>query len=134
MKTMAAISAALFVIACCLPALEWKPDSGPAYVDNGLRTLALGWSGLFGNLLTWYANPLWLWALVLALQRRPWPSTIVALVGLLLALTMFSAVGRDMPGDEGNVTKTRIIALLPGAYVWLVGIGLPVFAVALAGK
>jgi hypothetical protein len=37
-------------------------------------------------------------------------------------------VGRELPGDEGNVTKTRIVAVLPGAYTWFVSMGLSIAA------
>jgi hypothetical protein len=28
-------------------------------------------------------------------------------------------VGRELPGDEGNVTRTAVIRVLPGCYLWM---------------
>lgn len=134
MKILILLSVIAYVVACCLPALQWRDENKPVDIMLGLRALAVGWSGIFGGLVSWYANPLWLLALCLAFFRKPWPGAIAGIVGLLIALTVFTVVGKEFPADEGGVTKTRIVAVLPGAYVWFVSIGLSILAAVLSGK
>jgi hypothetical protein len=134
MRILIVASLILYAVACCLPALEWRGDNNPRDIMFGLRALAVGWSGIFAGVLAWLANPVWLLALCLAFFRKPWPGAIAGIIALLIALTVFRDLGRDLPGDEGNVTKTRIAALLPGAYAWFASIGLSIFAALLARR
>jgi hypothetical protein len=44
-------------------------------------------------------------------------------------------IGRELPGDEGNVTRTTIVRLLPGCYLWMASLAtLPVAAMLGARK
>jgi len=85
----------------------------------GLRALAVGWSGIFAGVLSWYANPVGLAAVILICLRKRIPALLLGLAATALACTAFSVVGRELPGDEGNVTKTAVVKLLPGCYVWM---------------
>jgi hypothetical protein len=109
----------LFLVSCCLPALEFKNSSSPNDVMFGLRALVVGWSGFFVWVLSWYANPVWLLGVVLVLLRKPIPAAIVGVVAIAIAYGTFSLVGRELPADEGNVKKMTVIKLLPGCYVWM---------------
>lgn len=131
MKILILLSLVTYVAACCLPALQWQNDNKSLEIMLGLRALAVGWSGIFAGVVAWYANPLWLLALGLAFFRKPWPALIAGILALVIALTVFSVVGKELPNDEGGVTKTRIIAVLPGAYVWFASIGLSILAAVL---
>lgn len=119
MKSGLWISLGLYAVACCLPALEWRKDHSANDVMLGLRALAVGWSGIFAGVLAWYANPLWLLGLLLATLRKPTAATIAGIVAIGIACTVFQDLGRELPGDEGGVTKTAMIRVLPGCYVWL---------------
>jgi hypothetical protein len=136
MKSIIILSVVAYIVACCLPALEWKNDNKMPEHDImlGLRALAVGWSGIFAGIVAWFANPIWLLALCLAFFRKAWLGSIAGTIALLIALTVFNVVGRELPGDEGNVTKTRIVAVLPGAYVWFASIGLSILAAILGRK
>jgi hypothetical protein len=112
-------SMVLFLVACGLPALEFKNSQSPNDVMAGLRALVVGWSGIFAGVLSWYANPFWLAGIVLVLNKKPLPGLLLGLVAIALACATFPTLGRELPGDEGNVTKTTIIRLLPGFYVWM---------------
>lgn len=117
-------SLVLYVIACCLPALEFK-NSGSAVATDvmlGLRALAVGWSGIFAGVFAWYANPAGLVSLILMVLRKPAPSLVFAVIAIALASTTFLLIGRELPGDEGGVTKTTVVKLLPGFYVWMASI------------
>jgi hypothetical protein len=115
----AIVSLVLFAVACCLPALEFRNSNGTNDVMFGARALAVGWSGIFAGVFAWYANPCWLLSLFLCLFRRPLPAALVAIAAIALAASTFAVVGRELPGDEGNVTRTTVIRLLPGCYVWM---------------
>jgi hypothetical protein len=119
----------LYAVACCLPALEFKNIYKPNDIMLGFRALAVGWSGIFAGVLAWYANPFWLLGLILALLRKPILATAAGVVAVAIALTTFSIIGRELPGDEGGVTKTTVIRLLPGCYVWMASlVALPLAA------
>jgi hypothetical protein len=113
------ISVALYAISCCLPALEFKNSSSPNDVMLGMRALAVGWSGIFGGVAAWYANPFWVLSILLAWFRKPAFALVAAGIAVAIASTIFSDLGRDLPGDEGGVTRTAIFRLLPGFYVWV---------------
>jgi hypothetical protein len=129
MKIVLILSVVLFVVACCLPALEFKMSQGPNDVMLGLRALAVGWSGLFAGIMSWYANPFWLLSLVLFFFRKPTWGMAAAVIAIALASSTFGIVGRELPGDEGNVTRMTVIRLLPGCYLWMASlVMLPVAA------
>ena len=113
------ISLGLFVAACCLPALEWKNSSRPNDIMFGLRALAVGWSGIFAEVFAWYANPFWFLGMILLLFRKPGLAALMGIIALAISANTFAVIGRELPGDEGNVTKTTIIGVLPGCYVWM---------------
>jgi hypothetical protein len=119
MKTGLLASMALFVIACCLPALEWRSTNDPRDVMLGLRALAVGWSGIFAGVFAWYANPFWMLGLLFGFLRKPVPAALIGLIAIGVSCTTFLAIGQELPGDEGNVTKTTIVRLLPGCYLWM---------------
>lgn len=128
MKILLIASIVLFVIACCLPALEFKNSNGPNDVMLGLRALAVGWSGIFAGVMAWYANPLWSLGLILGYLRKPLLVALAGIAALAVAATTFGIIGRELPGDEGNVTKTTVIRILPGCYVWMASMALLVLA------
>ena len=118
MKFLVLIPIALFALACCLPALHWS-DNDTMF---GMRALAVGWSGIFARVFSWYANVFWTLGLVLILIKKPTPAMIAGLVAIALACTLFRDMHRELPGDEGGVTKIAITQLLPGCYVWFASV------------
>ncbi len=117
---------ALFVLACCLPALQMAKDNE---VSFGVHALGMGWLGLFAGVFGWYANPLWALGVICSAFRKRIPAILFGLLALPIALTVFNDIGRELPGDEGNVTKTAIVRLLPGAYLWFASlVALPIAA------
>lgn len=113
------VSLLLFVAACCLPALEFKNSSGPNNAMWGANALAVGWSGIFAGVMAWYANPFWMLGLLAGAFRKPVAAVLLGMVAIAFATTVFGDMGRELPGDEGNVTRTTIIKLLPGCYLWM---------------
>ena len=118
-STGSVVSLVLFAIACCLPALEFRNSSAPNDVMFGARALVVGWSGVFAGVMGWYANPVRLAGLVLIAFRKPKLAALAGVVSIAIAASTFSHIGKELPGDEGNVTRTTIIRLLPGFYVWM---------------
>ena len=116
----------LFVLACCLPALQMAKDNE---VNFGIHTLAFGWLGLFAGVMGWYANPLWAIGVLFSAFRKRIPAVLFGVLAIPVALTVFGDIGRQLPGDEGNVTKTAIVRLLPGAWLWFASlVSLPIAA------
>lgn len=109
----------VFVVACCLPALQFKNSNGVFDVMLGLRALVVGWSGIFAGVIAWYANLFFGTGLLFALLRKPLLATAASVIAVAIACTTFSLVGRELPADEGMVNKTAVVAILPGCYVWI---------------
>ncbi|HLK65148.1 MAG TPA: hypothetical protein VKU19_17015 [Bryobacteraceae bacterium] len=130
MKIGLLVSIALFVLACALPALEFWHSQGPHTTMWGAQVLAVGWSGFFAGVLGWFANPFWLAGLIFGFFRKPIPTAAMGVVAIAIACTTFGVVGRELPGDEGDVTKQAIVRLLPGYYAWLASMAaLPVSSI-----
>jgi hypothetical protein len=119
MKIVLRASILLFVIACCLPALEFKNSHKPNDLMWGANALVVGWSGIFAGVMAWYANPFWMLGLFFGLIRKPWLAALAGVIAVTIACTTFSYIGRELPGDEGNITRTTIIRVLPGCYIWM---------------
>ena len=109
----------LFVIACCIPALEFRSTNNPHDVMWGANALVVGWSGIFAGVFAWYANPVWLLGLLLGVLRKPILVVVVGVIAVFIASTTFLVIGRELPGDESNVTRTTVVRLLPGCYLWM---------------
>jgi hypothetical protein len=99
-------------------------NNGTRDVMLGLRALAIGWSGIFAGIVAWYANPLWLLGVGLSLWKKPTAGIVLGVIAMAIGYTTFSLVGRELPGDEGNVTKMTVVRILPGFYVWMGSLGL----------
>jgi hypothetical protein len=119
----------VYLIACFLPVLEMRYSSRPNDYMTGWNALAVGWSGIFAGVFGWYANPFGVLALIFALMRQRLVTTILAAAGIAIGCTVLFDIGRELPADEGNVTKMWIVGLMPGFYCWILSfIVLPVFA------
>jgi len=106
----------LFVLACCSPV-----------VDNiyGIVFLLFGWIGIRGGIIAWYANLLFLPALLRFFfgyyRAARWlglAGTLIALTSLLVPTTSFirlSGIGNEIPG-YGIVFVTDYKV---GFYLWL---------------
>jgi len=117
----------LYVAACCLPALEWRTDKGVTDVMFGLRALAVGWSGIFALVLGWYANPFWGLGMLLGAAGKRSGASVCAVIAFAIGLTIYVDTLRSLPADTGGNNRTRIVAILPGAQLWLLSIAaLPV--------
>jgi hypothetical protein len=122
MKILLFISLFLFLVACCLPAVTFKSNTGEIDVMLGLRALAVGWSGIFAGVFAWYANLFWLTGMILVWLRKPVPGMVLGIIALLIAYSAFALVGRVLPADEGNVNHNTVVKPLPGSYVWMVSL------------
>jgi hypothetical protein len=131
MRVGSIVSIVLFVAACCTPALEFRHSDGPNTVMWGAQILAVGWSGVFAGIVAWYANPFWLAGLIFDLLRKPTPAAAAGVIAIAIACSTFAILGREMPADEGDVTKMAVVRLLPGCYVWLASlVAIPLAAAA----
>jgi hypothetical protein len=119
MKIFLFTSLFLFLVACCLPAVMFKSNTGAIDVMLGLRAFAVGWSGIFAGVFAWYANPFWLIGLILVWLRKPVPGMVPGIIAILTAYSAFALAGRVLPADESNVNHNTVVKLLPGSYVWM---------------
>ena len=113
------ISPILFAVACCLPALDFTTSEGGQDVMWGANILIVGWSGLFGGIMGWYANPFWILGVFLGFLRKPWWAAGAGVFAFLIACSTFQLMGQTIPGDEGNVTHLTLVRFLPGFYFWM---------------
>lgn len=82
---------------------------------DGFAVLERGWEGAGRAVLAWYANPLFVIAIVLGLQRYRRSAVAVAFVSLALALSSFAT--NELAASMGQAVPD--VTLHVGFYVWL---------------
>ena len=88
--------------------------------------LGMGFMGLLGGIIGWFANPLWLLSLGLLAFRKATASMIVGVGALLIALTSFQILG--------GVQMDSLVpchGLGPAFFIWLVAMSGPLFGAVL---
>jgi hypothetical protein len=118
MKILCVVSIVLFVVACCVPALEFT-KSGTKDILSGGNVLGVGWSGIFAGVFAWYANPIWLLALIMGLIGKPKIAAIAGIAALLIGLTTFTLFGESLPADVGGTNQMMMTRTLVGCYILL---------------
>jgi hypothetical protein len=127
---IAGSSLLLFLIACALPAA--RLENGTVW-PGGQMLLSGALGALFGQ-FAWYANLLYFLTLIFVALGRRRVALVLSFGPILLALDMLAFPGTEILLDEGGVNKTRVLALLPGAWVWLAALTLPVFGLLAAPR
>jgi len=87
---------------------------------HGFEILLLGWLGVCGGAVSWYANPFFLAGLVLFVAGEFRVSRWLALAGLVIALPSFLV--REWYFNEANATPIKSFAF--GFYAWLSSLAL----------
>ena len=121
-------SAAVFAIACVLPALTFQNLNGTEQSWRGGMIFLLGWMGALVGQFGWFANPLLLGSWLSAGFRWRPGTVLFAAVALLIATQSFALFGEAIPADEGGVNKLTLTHMTPGFYFWMGSI-----VIALAG-
>ena len=121
-------SAAVFAIACALPALTFQTLSGMEQSWYGGMIFLLGWMGALVGQFGWFANLLLLGSWVSAGFRWRPGAVLFAVGALLIAAQSFALFGEAIPADEGGVNKLVLTHFMPGFYFWIASI-----VIALAG-
>jgi hypothetical protein len=135
MKILLSVPLLLFAVACCLPALEFNQTQNPKDILSGINVLAVGWSGIFAGIIAWYANPVWLFSLIMGFAGKTRVAAIFGIIALAIGCTTFSLFGRELPADEGGVTQMTLVRTLTGCYAWLASLAtLPLIALFSRGK
>lgn len=135
---VAAAWAVLFCLACVLPSLRFyvQPDPtcclvppSPYYYNAwGLWLLSLGWAAPFVLQFGWLANPLGAAAVVAQLIGRKGPrlaAVILSASALLVAVDTLTLFGRHIPVGVDYPDSYQLIRPLPGFYVWLASLAVP---------
>jgi hypothetical protein len=102
--------AALWLLSLVLPAIE---ISGTAL--DGVDVLRRGWQAAREGVLAWYANPLFVIALLLAAAGRARSAGVLAGIGLLFGLTSLAL--EDVARASGAARVS--VSLRLGFYLWL---------------
>jgi len=119
------ISLLLYLAACCSPALLFttvaRDSLTPVTHDTmwGFQVLLKGYLGIVLGIIAWYANPLWLAALLLARFQWLKAAFAVALASLVVALTTFLAIGKDLAVWASDQYHQHLSAPLPGCFLWI---------------
>lgn len=98
-----------------LAALKLPAISAGGMTFDGFAVLERGWEGARRAVLAWYANPLFVIAIVLGLQRYRRAAVAVAFAALALAVSSFAA--NELAALAGSSIPD--VTLLAGFYVWL---------------
>ncbi len=109
------VSAVLYLIACCIPALEFKNSNSPNTVMWGANALAVGWSGIFAGVMAWYANPFWLLGLLLGVFHKKPFAVIAGSMGIAIACTAFSIIAGNCRATRATSPKPRWSVCCPDA-------------------
>jgi len=75
--------------------------------------------GIFFGIIAWFANPLWVVALLLVSFKWVKAALAVSLASLAIAFTTFLAMGKDLAVWESDIYHQHPSALLPGCFLWM---------------
>jgi len=98
-----------------LAALKLPAIGAGGMTFDGFAVLERGWEGASRAVLAWYANPLFVIAIVLGLQRYRRTAVVAAFAALMLALSSFAT--NELAALTGRTVPD--VTLLAGFYVWL---------------
>lgn len=117
----AAVSAALFVLACMLPAVHLLKNQTEPVTYQGRALLYLGAAVAFavGN-LAWMANAFYAASLSALLLRQWSVATLMGLVALAFAAMSFQLLGKQVTADQTGANQFLVVSFGPGFYCWLV--------------
>jgi hypothetical protein len=125
------ISLLLYVIACCSPALELTTTTTQAQLAPvahetmwGYQVLRSGYMGLSFGIIAWLANPLWAVALVLVAFKWVKVALAVSLASLVISLTTFLAIGKDLAVWKSDIYHQHVSAMLFGSFLWMASLAL----------
>lgn len=109
--------AALAAVVCILYAVSlglnaFRNPSGTSST-SGLEVLEIGWGGVVIGEFAWYANPLFVWALLAYWTRRYVVALRVSVAALLLACQSFAGVS----GSQ-YIASFSASQLQTGFYIW----------------
>jgi hypothetical protein len=120
------ISLLLYVIACCSPALEVTITTTREHLTPvthetmwGVQLLMRGFMGIFFGIIAWFANPLWVVALLLISSKCVKAALAVSLAAFGISCTSFLAIGKDLAVWESDMYHQHPSALLPGCFLWI---------------
>lgn len=120
------ISLLVYVLACCCPALEMattttrEPLTPVTYQTMwGFQLLMMGYMGIAYGIISWFANPLWGVALLLVLLKWMKAALAVSLASVVISLTSFWVIGKDLYVWESDIYHQHVSAALPGCFLWM---------------
>ncbi|HVT80766.1 MAG TPA: hypothetical protein VHM90_08910 [Phycisphaerae bacterium] len=117
------VSAALFLIACATPAVQFRIEYHDGSADShdaplGAGLLFIGWLGVLYGVFAWYANLPLLLSWILAHFRVYWGAAAFASIALLISLDTFALYTHRTPQDEGGGSDDLLEYPHIGFYLW----------------
>lgn len=112
---LVAAAVVLYLLACGSEVMFVHYSQPPIY---GISILLTGWLGPLFGVVAWYANPLFLIALILFLCRRDRPSCYFAVAALAIGSTSLLMTEWHHMGGHGGGSRP-IHAWGPGMWLWL---------------
>lgn len=122
-RSVLVCAAILFLLACALPALEFRRNETGQDIWWGGQILAFGWLGLFIGQVAWFANPVMIVAALLLFFQRRRICVLCAAVALCLSFDTYSLFAGSIPADEGGVGRLFLTRVREGTYLWQASIG-----------
>ena len=125
-------SVVLFMASLVMPALQMRYARYPGqtepyqYAMWGWQVLIMGWAGILDRTFAWFANPIWVLALLL-IRLKPIAGLLLAAGGLFLAC---SSLFVTSIWNEPN--RETVEGLGIGGYVWVGSFVVAIVAAAIA--
>ena len=112
-------SVLVHLVSWIAPALQFDTTSEGQWVPRGLEVALLGWQALLVGNFAWLANILYFPGLVMVLLRLWRTAALLGTVALAVGLHTLALVGKDVPADEGGVTRMALAHPRAGFYLWM---------------
>lgn len=90
----------------------------------GFMALILGWMNVSMSFVCWFANPLYLLAIIMLYVHRV-AAVVISIMAFGLAIS-FHFINQVLVNEAGTITKIDSLSI--GYWLWLLSIGIIIFA------
>jgi hypothetical protein len=108
-RRVIAASALLYAVSLVLPAIAETYPDGMRIDEQGYLILAMGWMGILIGQVAWFANPIWLLAVILFWRRRWKGAARASVAAVLLGAVSFALYSTGLPSDSGATIRSGLL-------------------------